>query len=94
MLIPNPATVFARERSKNGLYQKYFFVNRPGAQWAPYGPHGPHMGPMGPIWAQWAPYGPRGPGILTIPYGGGSRGPGPARIYICPSVVPCIYMHG
>ena len=55
MLIPNPATVFARERSKNGLYQKYFFVNRPGAQWAPYGPHGPHMGPMGPIWAQGGP---------------------------------------
>ena len=49
MLIPNPATVFARERSKNGLYQKYFFVNRPGAQWAPYGPHVPHMGPMGPM---------------------------------------------
>ena len=61
MLIPNLATVFARERSKNGLYQKYFFVNRPGAQWAPYGPHGPHMGPMGPIWAPWAPYGPNGP---------------------------------
>ena len=66
MLISNPATVFARERSKNGLYQKYFFVNRPGAQWAPYGPHGPHMGPMGPIWAQWAPYGPKGAPYIKI----------------------------
>ena len=62
MLFPNPATVFARERSKNGLYPKYFFVNRAGAHmgpiwapWAPYGPNGPHMGPMGPIWAQWGP---------------------------------------